>query len=286
LNAAGRLDDMSIGVECLLSENDGPAQDIAQRLDQLNRERREIQQQMQDEALSSLARELDAQALPVGLCLYDPGWHQGITGLVAGKVKERYHRPVIAFAPADDQSRTLKGSARSVAGFHIRDALDAIATQHPGLIARFGGHAMAAGLSLEHSGLEAFRAAFDEEARRWLDAAALEGVVESDGELTPEEFTLTLAQTLQEAGPWGQGFPDPVFDGEFEVVERRIVAERHLKLRLRPPGARQLLSAIAFNQVEGAQPGRQIRAAFRLAINEYAGQRNPEAVIEYLEVAD
>lgn len=285
LNAAGRLDDMSVGIECLLSSEQDAARAVARRLDQLNRERREIQQQMQDAALASLADELDRDTLPIGVCVYDPAWHQGITGLVAGRIKDRYHRPVVAFAPADASGALLKGSARSVSGFHIRDALDSMASRHPGLISRFGGHAMAAGLSLEAGRLPDFQAAFDEEARRWLDAGAVEGVLESDGELAPEDITLALADALRSAGPWGQGFPEPVFDNVFEVLDRRIVGERHLKLRLRPDGARLACSAIAFNHVEGAEPGQQVRAAYRLGINDYAGQRKPELVIEWLETA-
>jgi single-stranded-DNA-specific exonuclease len=285
LNAAGRLEDMSIGVECLLSTDEDAALKIAHRLDQLNRERREIQQEMQDEALAGLAQISTGEKLPVGLCVYDPGWHQGVTGLVAGKVKDRHHRPVVAFAPADERCLTLKGSARSIPGFHIRDALDAIATRHPGLIAKFGGHAMAAGLSLEHARLEDFRSAFDEEARRWLDDNALEGVLETDGPLTAEEFSLPLAEALGRGGPWGQGFPEPVFEGTCDVLERRIVGERHLKLKLRLINTQQVFAAIAFNRTEGAEISQRIRLAFRLVINDYRGQRSPEAVVEYLEEA-
>jgi single-stranded-DNA-specific exonuclease len=282
LNAAGRLDDMGIGIECLLSDGEDTALQQARRLDQLNRERRELQQQMQDEALADLAGQLAVGDLPVGLCVYDPQWHQGVTGPVAGRLKEHYHRPVVAFAPAE--AGLLKGSGRSVPGLHLRDALDAIATRNPGLITKFGGHAMAAGLSLEVMRLEAFRTEFDREARRWLDVSALDGVIESDGELAPADLSLTLAEVLRGAGPWGQGFPEPLFDGEFEVLERRIVGERHLKLRLRPGADTAPLSAIAFGRVEGAEPGQRIHAAYRLGINEYGGLRRPEAVIEYYDV--
>ncbi len=285
LNAAGRLDDMSIGIECLLCQDDDAALKIAHRLDQLNRERREIQQGMQDEALAGLAQITTGDKLPVGLCVYDPGWHQGITGLVAGKVKDRHHRPVVAFAPADEQCHILKGSARSIAGFHIRDALDAIATRHPGLIAKFGGHAMAAGLSLEYARLDEFRAAFDVEARRWLDDIALEGVLETDGPLTADEFSLALAESLGSGGPWGQGFPEPMFECTCDVLERRIVGERHLKFRLKHVGTQKVFAAIAFNRIEGADVGQRIQVVFRLVVNEYRGQRSPEAVIEYLEEA-
>jgi single-stranded-DNA-specific exonuclease len=281
LNAAGRLDDMSIGIECLLSEDEDVALQQARRLDQLNRERRELQQQMQDGALTDLAGQLQAGALPVGLCVYDPQWHQGVTGPVAGRLKELYHRPVVAFAPAG--SGLLKGSGRSVTGFHMRDALDAIATQNPGLITKFGGHAMAAGLSLECSRFDEFRNAFDREARRWLDASALDGVIETDGELASDDITLELAEALRDAGPWGQSFPEPLFDGEFEVLERRIVGERHLKLRLCPHPNGTPLAAIVFGQVKGAEVGQRIRAVYRLSVNEYGGLRSPEVVIEYYD---
>lgn len=283
LNAAGRLDDMGVGIECLLSSDVETAARLARQLDSLNQERRAIQQQMQDEALAGLALP-PTESLPLGLCVYDHGWHQGVTGLVAGKIKDRYHRPTIAFAPADEQGSVLKGSARSIPGLHIRDVLDAIATRYPGLLAKFGGHAMAAGLSLEYTRLEDFRRAFDEEVQRWIDPSALQGVVESDGELGAGDLSLGLATVLEAAGPWGQGFPEPVFDGEFEVIERRIVAERHLKFRLRPVSGQALYSAIAFNQLGPAEPGERIHAAFKLGINDYRGQRKAEAVIEYFEV--
>ncbi len=283
LNAAGRLDDMSIGIECLLSENESQALMLANQLDELNRQRREIQQQMQEEALAVLESKLSENELPVGLCVYDPTWHQGITGLVAGKVKERHHRPVIAFAPADEEGETLKGSGRSIPGFHIRDALDAIATRHPALITKFGGHAMAAGLSLQTSQLEVFRLAFDQEARRWLDVNALEGVIESDGELAAEELSMQTAEALNSAGPWGQGFPEPQFDGVFDVQEYRVVGQKHLKLKLRPVGDVQILDAIAFNQADTWLPTKKIRASYRLGVNEYAGRRSCQAMVDYME---
>lgn len=285
LNAAGRLEDMGVGIECLLSQDASAALRVAQQLDDLNRQRREIQQQMQEEALSALELGLTGQELPFGLCLYDTTWHQGITGLVAGKVKEQHHRPVIAFAPADDDGLTLKGSARSISGFHIRDALDAIATRHPSLITKFGGHAMAAGLSLELAQLEKFRQAFDEEARRWLDASTLEGRVESDGELADHELSMQMAEVLNDAGPWGQGFQEPQFDGVFDVLEQRIVGERHLKLKLRLQGGKQAMDAIAFNQAAEWGHAKSIRAAYRLGINEYAGRRSHQAIIEFMEPA-
>lgn len=279
LNAAGRLEDMSLGITCLLSGDENEAMQLASRLDEINRERREIQQQMQDEAFLDLGTRGD---LPFGLCLYDPAWHQGVTGLVAGKVKERLHRPAIAFAPADADATMLKGSARSVAGLHIRDALDAIATRNPGLISRFGGHAMAAGLSLERRHYAAFSEEFDREARRWLKAGDIEGVVESDGELGTD-LTLELTETLRDAGPWGQAFPEPMFEGVFAVLEQRIVGDRHLKMRLKPVEAPPL-DAIMFSRTEFC-PAETIRAAYRLEVNEYRGLRSLQAIIEYLEPA-
>lgn len=287
LNAAGRLDDMTIGIECLLATDAAQARSLALQLDQLNRERREIQQQMQEEALAGVEEQLSSpQTLPIGLCLYDPGWHQGITGLVAGKVKDKYHRPVVAFAPSGDDGRILKGSARSIPGFHIRDALDAIAAQEPDLIEKFGGHAMAAGLSLETVNFERFSLAFARVAQRTLDKDALEGRIDSDGELADDEFCLPVAMALQESGPWGQGFPEPLFDGIFEVIERRIVGEHHLKLRLQAVPGGTVKSAIAFNRVEGAQVGQRIHAAYRLVVNEFRGTSSAEAVIEWMEGLD
>lgn len=286
LNAAGRLDDMTVGIECLLTEDETRAHEIACRLDQFNRERREIQQQMQAEALESLAAGLANRRLPAALCVFDPAWHQGVIGLVAGKLKERYHRPTVAFAPADVAGEMLKGSARSIPGFHIRDALDSIATRHPGLIMKFGGHAMAAGLSLDRARLEDFRLALEQEAGDKLDEQMLEGRIDSDGELAPEDLGLPLADGLRTAGPWGQGFPEPSFDGLFEVSEAKIVGERHLKLRLRSPGGNQSCSAIAFNQIPDVPVGSRIRAVYRLGINEYNDSRKAELLIDYLESAD
>lgn len=284
LNAAGRLEDMSLGVACLLDETDTAAMQHAQQLDQINRERREIQQQMQEDALQAI-QSLSGHELPYGVCLYDASWHQGITGLVAGKIKDQHHRPAIAFAPADDAGVTLKGSARSIPGFHVRDALDAIATQHPGLISKFGGHAMAAGLSIERSKLDIFQTAFDQEARRWLTADHIEAVVETDGALNAEDFSLEFAHQIRDAGPWGQAFPEPLFDGIFDVLEQRIVGERHLKLRLKPAGASLVIQAIAFSQ-EALCTSSRIHATYRLDINEYRGLRSLQVVIESLEAAD
>ncbi len=281
LNAAGRLEDMSLGIECLLTDDDRTALTMAQQLDTLNRERRAIESDMQQQALAAVrSLHLDDAGLPRGLCLYDESWHQGVIGLVASRIKERVHRPVIAFAPANE--RELKGSARSVPGLHIRDALDNIAARDPALLAKFGGHAMAAGLTLARDRFEAFARAFDEEVGRWLSEDDLRGRIYTDGELAAGEFSLELAEALRAAGPWGQGFPEPLFDGCFDVLDRRIVGEKHLKLTLRAQGARPI-SAIAFHAAETPSGWTRIRAAFRLDVNEYQGNRSLQLVLEHLE---
>ncbi len=285
LNAAGRLDDMSLGIECLLSEDDGRAREIAARLDALNKERRAIESGMQREALTHLEN-LNIQSdsgTPFGVVLYDERWHPGVVGIVASRVKDQVHRPVIAFAP-EDESR-IKGSARSIEGVHIRDTLDAVATANPGLVERFGGHAMAAGLSLERGALDSFRRAFDQQVRSLLGGEAPDGVLYSDGPLEPGDVGLELARLLREGGPWGQGFPEPVFDGEFEVLDRRIVGERHLKLKLAFPGSTRPVEAIAFNAVDSDWPddARRVNIAYRLDVNVYRGIERPQLVVEHLE---
>jgi single-stranded-DNA-specific exonuclease len=281
LNAAGRLADMSLGIACLLTDDAAAAQQMARELDTLNRERRGIEAGMQSQALAALENlKLDAAGLPRGLCLYDESWHQGVIGLVAARIKERVHRPVIAFARANEHE--LKGSARSVAGLHIRDALDSIAARHPGLLSKFGGHAMAAGLTLARERFDAFAQAFDAEVSRWLTDDDLQGRLYTDGELTAEDFSLSLAETLRAGGPWGQGFPEPLFDGCFEVLERRIVGEKHLKLVLRSDGSRPI-DAIAFHAAETPSDWTRIRAAYRLDVNEYQGVRALQLVLEHLE---
>ncbi len=287
LNAAGRIDDMSIGIECLLSDDLAVSRRLAARLSELNEERREIEQRMQQEALAAVQRvRLDGDGrVSDALCLYDAGWHQGVVGLVASRIKDRVHRPVVALAPAEDG--WLRGSARSVPGVHIRDVLEAVATRHPGLIEKFGGHAMAAGLTLRADSLSVFATALVAEAGRWLDASAL-GIVESDGELAPEEITLTTALELRDAGPWGQGFPEPAFDGEFSVVNARLVGERHLKLRVGTDRSGETYDAIAFRYTDGEAdssklPEGRIRLAYRLDVNEYLGSRRLQLVVEHIE---
>jgi len=287
LNAAGRLTDMSLGIECLLTDDPAAAQDMAGKLDTLNRERRTIEATMQKQALAAIANlHLDMATLPRGLCLFDESWHQGVIGLVASRIKEHAHRPVIAFAPVSDSE--IKGSARSVPGLHIRDALDAVAARHPHLLSKFGGHAMAAGLTLQRPHLEAFREAFDEEVSRHLSDSDLQGRIISDGELSDEELSLPVAELLRASGPWGQGFPEPVFDGCFDVVSQRVVGEKHLKLTLRAPHHAKVLEAIAFNRVREGQAVTysRIRTAYKLDVNEYQGYRSLQLIIEHMENAD
>ena len=285
LNAAGRLEDMALGIECLLTDDPAAAAEMAQRLDALNRERRAIESGMQDQAHRAVdALHLEGEGLPRGLCLLDESWHQGVVGLVAARVKDRLHRPVIAFAPGANGE--IKGSARSVPGLHIRDALDAIAARHPTVLQKFGGHAMAAGLSLRREDYDVFSALFAEEVSRWLGEEDLRGVVLSDGELAAAELTLDLAELLRANGPWGQGFPEPLFDGEFQVADRRVVGGKHLKLALRAATGGQRFDAIAFGAAQSAITENQhVRAAYRLDVNEYQGRRSVQLVIDYIEPA-
>jgi single-stranded-DNA-specific exonuclease len=283
INAAGRLEDMSQGIECLLGDDLDAARDIAHRLDEINRQRGNLTAEIHAQALDRIepvAR--DAGALPFGLCLFDPGWHQGVVGIIAGRLKEHLHRPVIVFAP--DRDGKIKGSGRSVEGMHLRDALAAVATEHPGLIGHFGGHAMAAGLSLATDHFESFSQAFDTEIRRRLTADDLHGRLLSDGELEPADFSLDTAKLLREAGPWGQGFPEPLFDGVFEVVSHQTMKDRKtLKLWLRPLGTTLTLEAIAFKRAPDFNPGTtQVRIAYRLDVNDWRGERL-QLLVEHLE---
>jgi len=280
LNAAGRLEDMRLGIECLLAESEEAALALAQRLDQINRERRDIEATMRDEAMAMVdASSADA----VGVALFDAGWHEGVVGLVASRVKDKLHRPTFAFARAKDAGM-LKGSGRSIAGLHIRDALALVDARRPGMIQRFGGHAMAAGLTLPEASLDEFRSQFEQACREALDDTALERVLESDGELSATEFSLDTARALEGAGPWGQGFPEPLFDGDFEIRESRIVGERHARYRLRGPGERAV-DAIHFNAAQNlATPG-PVRLAYRLGVNRYQGLEAPELRVELLRAA-
>lgn len=282
LNAAGRLDDMSLGIRCLLADDPAEAQGLAAQLDELNRDRRMLEDQMRREAEAQLAALDLAEDPPWGLCLYDPTWHQGIVGLVAGRVRERLHRPAIAFADAGGGA--LKGSGRSVPGLHIRDALDLVAARNPGLLGRFGGHAAAAGLSLDAGALEAFATAFDAVVRELLAPEDLELALFHDGELAAGELTLDSARLLRDAGPWGQHFPEPCFLGEFPVLEARVVGATHLRLRLAAGSGAPPLEAIAFNALaEGAQPdvAASVRVLYRLDVNRFRGVERLQLVIEH-----
>ena len=279
LNAAGRLDDISLGIECLLSEDADGALWRAQQLEQLNQDRKHIEQSMQREALVQL-KDLPLDNLPFGLCLFEPEWHQGVIGILASRMKERYHRPVIAFADAG--GGLLKGSARSIPGLHIRDTLDAVAARFPELISKFGGHAMAAGLSLQAIHYEAFAKAFDAEVRRQLTADDLTGRIYSDGCLAAHEFDLQLAQQLRHAGPWGQRFPEPLFHGDFKIISQRLVGEKHLKMVLQSAQNAPALDAIAFNIDLDVWPNPAIRhaqVAYTLDINEFRGNQSLQLMV-------
>jgi single-stranded-DNA-specific exonuclease len=280
LNAAGRLDDMSIGIECLLAESSVSARDRAQTLHQLNRERRDIEQSMQQDALAQLeALDLAADALPFAMTLFDPSWHQGVIGILASRIRERTHRPTVVFAKADDG--WLKGSGRSIPGIHLRDMLDQVATQHPGLLSKFGGHAMAAGLSLAEDRLDDFQRALNEAVAMALDHQPPQRVQDSDGSLRADDLTLAIFEAVTQAGPWGQQFPEPLFDGIFSVRRHRIVGEKHLKLSLASENTE--VEAIAFNiDVDTwlKNPLRELGALYRLGINDYRGERSPQLVID------
>ncbi|CAN7950812.1 unnamed protein product, partial [Ixodes hexagonus] len=284
LNAAGRLDDMSLGVACLLANN-RDALDIAYRLDDLNKERRVIESQMQKEAFTVIDELNLNQNLPPGLCLYREEWHQGVVGLVASRVKERVHRPTIAFAKMNDN--TLKGSARSITGLHIRNVLEAITTKHAGLVTKFGGHAMAAGLSLPAGRFEEFRQAFSQEVKDQLSEDDLRQKLITDGELASDELTLELALLMRDAGPWGQGFPEPIFDGRFKLINQRVVGQRHLKLILQVPGGDCYLDGIAFHADLRQWLNFQceyVHLAYRLDVNEFQGRRKLQLFVEHMNM--
>ena len=284
LNAAGRLEDMAIGIECLLSDDATQAGELAQVLNGINAERRGVQQQMVDEAEVALVRLGDSEVqAPIALCLFDPEWHPGVVGLVASKIKEKLHRPVIAFAPSEPGSSSLRGSARSIPGFHIRDALAGVDAAHPGLIGKFGGHAMAAGLSLDESEFTRFQHAFREQVESMMDPAMLHAELLSDGELAAHEFIAANAEALRSGGPWGQGYGEPLFDGEFEVIDWRVVGERHLKLVLRIEGRRETLNAIHFGGWHDQEPGSRLHLAYRLVPDDYRGGGAIQLIVEHCE---
>ncbi|MEH6824543.1 MAG: single-stranded-DNA-specific exonuclease RecJ [Motiliproteus sp.] len=287
LNAAGRLEDMSIGIECLLTQSPDEARRLALQLDELNQDRKLIEQQMQSQALAILAQmELGADAqLPFGVTLFEPDWHEGVIGILASRIKERLHRPVIAFAQSEGGQ--VKGSARSIPGLHIRDTLDAVAARHPELLKKFGGHAMAAGMSLDRQHFEAFQQAFDAEVRRRLQPEQLLAKIDTDGCLSVAEMSLETAQQLRNAGPWGQLFPEPLFEGVFEIVQQRIVGERHLKLVLAEAGNSQgfCVDGIAFNVDLDLWPceAPQARVVYKLDMNEFRGRVSLQLLVDYLE---
>ncbi len=284
LNAAGRLADMSLGIECLLSDDTNRCAAIADQLDALNRERRELEDVMRENAFDSIEAALKHQVvreLPAAFCLFDEDWHQGVIGIVAARVKDRFHRPTIAFAPADEG--TIKGSARSIPGLHIRDALDAVAAKHPALLSRFGGHAMAAGLVLARADLPAFREVFAVQVAALLDAETRERRIDTDGELAAGEFSLALARELASVAPWGQGFPEPRFEGQFRIEDRRVVGGKHARLVLAPQDGRGTVAAIAFGAA--AEPwfakAQAIHAVYKLDVNDYGGIETVQLVVDY-----
>lgn len=283
LNAAGRMDDMSLGINCLLSDDPYHAREIAQQLNQLNDERRHVEQDMQYQAQQILSQLVSNEAdLPRGLCLYDESWHQGVIGILASRIKDRHHRPVIIFAPGQEDE--IKGSARSIPGFHIRDALALLDARHPHLIKKFGGHAMAAGLTIPAAALTEFTAAFTAIVTEQITDAQLQHAILSDGELTHDEFSLEAASLLRNAGPWGQAFPEPIFDDTFKILEQRIVGDKHLKLRLGK--FNKVIDAMAFFVDTQLWPNHRcesVRAAFRLDVNEYKGKTTVQLLIDHLE---
>ena len=286
LNAAGRLDDMSVGVECLTTDDPVRAMRLAQQLHALNDERRALERDILDAAVALVERQVEHGAgahggLGGAICVYGEDWHEGVIGIVAARLRERWHRPTVVFANGGDG--LLRGSARSIEALHIRDAIDAVHKRCPGLIERFGGHAMAAGLSLRRDALEQFRDAFDAEIERQLGPAPAVREILSDGELPPPLLTLHTADALRRAGPWGKGFAEPLFDGVFSVAHASVAAERHLKLRVRVDGAPPL-EAIGFQLAEHRGGlGERVRLAYRLDVNEYRGLRSPQLVFEHLE---
>ena len=293
LNAAGRLEDMSLGIACLLSDDPDAARRIARQLGIINTERKRIESDMRGQALlamNELQQQMlsDGSELPAALCLYNPDWHQGVSGILASRVKEQFHRPVIIFAKAGHDAEgngELKGSARSIPGLHIRDLLDSVASRHPGLISKFGGHAMAAGLSLPESNLADFIEAFERAAAGLLDESALQQKVLSDGELDVASFTLATAELLRQAGPWGQGFPAPLFDGEFTLVDQRLVGGSHLKMIVSPDDGQTLIYAIAFNIDPTVWPDplrERVTLVYQLDVNEFRGQQQLQLLVEHL----
>lgn len=284
INAAGRLEDMALGIECLLADDEATALRLAAQLDAINRERRDLQDQMlqQAEAMaaSCIATIEAGDGGEAALCVFDADWHPGVVGLVASRLKERVHRPTVAFAPGGEDG-LLRGSARSIPGFHIRDALADLAAAQPGLIARFGGHAMAAGLSLAPDALETFRAAFLVLAAERLDPAALRAELLSDGALAPQDLSRDLAEQLRDGGPWGQGFPEPVFDDEFTVAGWRVVGNNHLKLQLRHTASGVPIDAIHFGGYDGTPPASRLHLAYQLEPDDFRDRCGVQLLVRH-----
>lgn len=291
LNAAGRLEDMSAGIECLITDSASVAETIAAELNTLNSQRKQIEQGMLTEALAdmeALLISLNTDQLQAGVCLYNGDWHQGVIGLLASRIKERYHRPVIAFANANDDSDSdeIKGSARSIRGLHIRDVLDTIASRHPGLIKKFGGHAMAAGLSIRKRDFETFKQAFEQQVAALLSEDELEEVVETDGGIEAEQLSLETAHVIETAGPWGQHFPEPVFDNQFEVINWKVVGDKHLKMQLRLNQADKAVDAIAFNTLADDLPSTErIHVAYRMNVNEFRNNRSLQLIVDCINAS-
>ncbi|MCK4842061.1 MAG: single-stranded-DNA-specific exonuclease RecJ [Methylococcales bacterium] len=285
LNAAGRMDDMSLGIQCLLTDDVDLAKEMAEQLDELNQDRKDIEAQMKNEAISLLneMKVLDEHHLPAGVCLFDKYWHQGVIGILASRIKDRIHRPVIAFASADNGE--IKGSARSIAGVHIRDVLSEIASSHPQILSKFGGHAMAAGMSIKMHDYPVFALAFDEVVARHLDKIDLELKIYTDGQLSENEISMEFSETLKNAGTWGQEFPEPAFDGVFDVIQCRIVGQQHLKFVLRFPMSELLIDAISFfvEKPENWLGIRSIKSVYKLDVNEFRGNRSVQLMLQYIE---
>lgn len=288
LNAAGRLDDISCGIQCLLTNDEQQARDIAVELDALNRDRRAIESSMQKEALAALEQvQLDQEVLPAGISLYHPQWHQGVVGILASRIKEKFHRPVIAFAPSGNNDGQVKGSARSIPNLHIRDTLDSIATAYPDVLQKFGGHAMAAGLSIAEEHITQFTTLFDQAVQDQLSEDELQEIILSDGDIPAEHLTLALAMTIEQAGPWGQQFAEPLFDGEFYLLQQRIVGEKHLKMVLATDAqGRHTIDAIAFNVDTNQWPDQRVKhiqLVYQLGVNRFRGNASPQLLVRHLD---
>ena len=285
LNAAGRMDDMSVGIQCLLTDDSHVAKQLAEQLDALNIERKAVEEQMKNQAIGLLneMQFLDEQNLPAGVCLYEKNWHQGVIGILASRIKDRVHRPVIAFAKGDKDE--IKGSARSITGVHIRDVLSEIATSHPHILTKFGGHAMAAGLSIKLHDFPVFTLAFDTVVTQHLQHVDLEQKIYSDGQLSEQQINIPFTEQLQNAGTWGHAFPEPLFDGVFDVIQCRILKGQHLKFVLRLPKSDTLIDAIAFfvDKTEHWLGIRSIKAAYKCDINEFRGKKNVQLLLQYIE---